>query len=384
MKVLFYADTVFGFGGVQRVLAVVAKGIAAKHDVTILTTDRPAGEDIYGYEGSGISFVHIAFDSPHDAQYWACKAVSGIYKTLKLKQHRAYERSFFLPRYRRKLVKAVNEGHYDVVVGVHAFFSLHLAAVRECLNAGTVIAWMHNSYEALFLKENPYLPQLHDFFFHEMGKVDEVVVLSHADEALFSKFITNVRAIYNPLTLTPRGRGGRSMKMLAVGRFSPRHKGFDILIRAFALFAQGNDEWTLEIVGEGDEEPLYRRMIAEARLEGRVRLSPFTKDIQSHYASAGIYILSSRWEGFGLVLVEAMAHGLPVISSDVPVAKELIDGRGVGVLFRNGDPADLAEKMAAMVRSDRKRMSDNAIDYAGTFSLDAVCRQWEEAFRKSQ
>jgi glycosyltransferase involved in cell wall biosynthesis len=132
------------------------------------------------------------------------------------------------------------------------------------------------------------------------------------------------KVIYNPLTLIPgEPSKGTSKKFLAVGRFSPLHKGFDLLIQAFALFAKKNSEWTLDIVGEGDEEQSYRSLIAQNHLEDRIAIHPFTNDIQNYYSDAQVYVLSSRWEGFGLVLVEAMAHGLPIVSSDLPTSPKI-------------------------------------------------------------
>ena len=125
----------------------------------------------------------------------------------------------------------VNSGNYDAVIGVHAFLSLHLSSVRKHLNVRSVIAWMHNSYNALFEKENPYLPGLKSFFANEMRRLDGIVVLSKSDERLFRKNLgLESVTIYNPLTLEPRGRASlRYKKFLAIGRFSPKHKGFDFM-----------------------------------------------------------------------------------------------------------------------------------------------------------
>lgn len=382
-KILFYADTVFGFGGVQRVLAVIAQALSDRNDITILSTDKAEDMSRYGYDKSNIQFKYISYNTKRDAEYYMCKCCSYIYKKYLPKTRitsRLYSHSFFLPKYKKKLIKNINSGGYDVVIGVHAFFSLHLASVRRKLNAPMVIGWMHNSFSALFDKENPYLPGLKSFFRWEMRNLNKIIVLSNSDKHLFE---TNLNlssdVIYNPLTLNPRGKGGiEHHKFLSVGRFSPRHKGFDILIEAFALFAKSNAEWTLEIVGEGDEESLYRQIIANHGLEARVAIKPFTTNIQKHYANASIYVLSSRWEGFGLVLVEAMAHGLPIIASDIPVARELLCEKGVADLFRSEDVADLANKMHYIAEGKNyTSLSSNALEYSGRFSVKEISEKWE-------
>ena len=139
----------------------------------------------------------------------------------------------------------------------------------------------------------------------------------------------------------------------------------------------------LEIVGEGEEEHMYRQLIAEHHLEQRVKICPFTNDIQRHYAGASVYVLSSRWEGQPLVLVEAMAHGLPIASSDLPVAKELLEGRHCGMFFKCGDVDDMAlalQRMSSTVKwAD---MSENALQASSLFSVENIRQQWIQVLKR--
>ncbi|MDO5130165.1 MAG: glycosyltransferase [Prevotellaceae bacterium] len=388
MKILFYADTVFGFGGVQRVLAVIAKALAKDNDVTILSTDTDENLSMYGYNQSDIHFDYILYNGKKNIEYFTCKAISCLYKKVLPKNRftaRLYSYSFFRPSYKRQLISKINRGHYDTVVGVHAFLSLHLAAVRNRLNSKNITAWMHNSYNALFDKENPYLPGLKSFFANEMRGLEGIVVLSKSDERLFRDNLgLESVTIYNPLTLTPRGRASvEYKKFLAVGRFSPKHKGFDLLIKAFAKFSQTNNDWMLEIVGEGEEENMYRQLIAEHQLEQRVKICPFTNDIQRHYAGASVYVLSSRWEGQPLVLVEAMAHGLPIVSSDLPVAKELLEGRGCGIFFKCGDINDMALALSRMSSTTEwADMSEKALKTSSLFKVENILQQWVKVLQR--
>ena len=91
-------------------------------------------------------------------------------------------------------------------------------------------------------------------------------------------------------------------------------------------------------------------MISEYHLENRIHLHPFTNHIQEYYSKAQVFILSSRWEGFGLVLTEAMAHGLPVISSNIPTSKEILED--FGIYFNNGDVKSLANKLQEATQID--------------------------------
>lgn len=384
MKILFYCDTVFSFGGVQRVLAEIAKSLSRMHDVTILTIDTGKDFSMYGYDRSAVKFDFISYPSRKGMENLICKGYSFFYKKW-LPHNRytsaVYAHSFFLPTCKRKLVAKVNAGGYDVVIGVHAYLSLHLAAVRRRIHAKTVLGWMHNSYEAFFEKENPYLPQLKEFFAYEMAKLDKIVVLSHTDKKKYEERLRlRAEVIYNPLTVEVKGRANLgSKRFLSVGRFSKGHKGFDLLIKAFAVFAEKNSDWTLEIVGEGIEEPLYRSLIKESKLEKRVLLSPFTKNVQYHYMNSSVYVLSSRWEGFGLVLIEAMAHGLPIISSDLPVTRELLEGKEVAILFEKENVCRLSECLNYMATvADLNEISEKSVAYAEKFKIDAIIKQWEK------
>ena len=165
-------------------------------------------------------------------------------------------------------------------------------------------------------------------------------------------------------------------RFLAVGRFSRKHKGFDLLIEAFHLFVQKNNEWHLDIVGEGCEESLYRNLINKYHLESRILLHPFTNNIQQYYSNAQIYVLSSRWEGFGLVLVEAMAHGLPVISSDLPTSKEIMGN--FGLYFKKGDIQELAQRLDDATHLDWQVKSEEAIKIAQRFDVHHIIEQWKQ------
>lgn len=384
MKILFYCDTVFSFGGVQRALAVIAHELSKKYHVAILTTDSRGKMSMYDYDKTHIMFLGMDYPPVCTFQRLVCKTYSFLYKYV-LPQtpvtSAIYARSFFPPAHRRKLIGIINEWNYDVVIGVHAYQALHLASIRDRIHVRTAIGWMHNSYEAFFEKEHPYLPRLKNFFKDRMGVLDEIVVLSQDDRNKYESFLgLTTRVIYNPLTLEVKGRADLRHKcFLSVGRFSPLHKGFDLLIKAFALFAQENAEWTLDIVGEGQEEELYRSLIMENKLEDRVRIHPFTKDIHQHYAGSSVYVLASRWEGMPLVLMEAMAYGLPVVASDIPIAKELLDGKGMAVFFEKENINRLADCLRYMAtEADLKSMGEKSIAYAENFKIDAIIEQWEK------
>lgn len=380
-RICFLTDSIFSFGGVQRVTAVIAKELAKDCDVTIVTLDREEAKDttFYDLSRSDIHYRFFAYPPTPAWKLWVCKAYSYLYRKV-LPQIRLtsdwYAHSSFPSEKRRALANELADGHYDAIVGVHAPLAVRLATCRKALGGTRLIGWIHNSYEALFGKQSLYIgPELRKHYEWQLEKLDKTVVLCHNDARKYP--FDNLQIIYNPLTLTPgQPSAGTSKKFLAVGRFSRLHKGFDLLIEAFRIFANEDKDWTLDLVGEGVEEPMYRRLIGRYGLEGRVTIHPFTNHIQDYYSQAQVYVLSSRWEGFGLVLVEAMAHGLPVVSSNLPTSEEIMGD--FGLYYINGDVNGLARQMLEATRIDWPSKSKEAMAIARRFDLGSIIRQWRQ------
>lgn len=385
-KICYIMDSIFSFGGVQRVTAVMAKELAKDCRVTIVTMDRPEMMDTTFYDlgEAAISYRFFAYPDTPRWKNCLCKVYSYLYRRV-LPQTRLtsdwYSHSSFPSEKRNALARELRQGDYDVIIGVHAPLAVRLAACRKQLGAARLIGWIHNSYEALFGTGSLYIgPELRKHYEWQLEKLDKTVVLCH-DDAQKYHFPTTV--VYNPLTLMPgQPSTSTSKKFLAVGRFSRLHKGFDLLIEAFQRFAQQNKEWTLDIVGEGVEEPIYRALIRKYHLENRITIHPFTTYIQEYYSQAQVYVLSSRWEGFGLVLVEAMAHGLPVVSSNLPTSREIMGD--FGLYYINGDVNGLARQMLAATQLDWAAKSREALQIAHKFDMESISRQWHQLLDASE
>ena len=379
-RICFLTDSIFSIGGVQRVTAVIAKELCKDNDVTIVTFDNPNSRDtsLYDLNEADIHYRFFAYPTIPQWKNYCCKGYSYLYRKLLPQTRltsRGYAHSSFPSEKRDALAKELQAGHYDTIIGVHAPLAVRLAACRKQLKGVRLIGWIHNSYEALFGNGSLYIgPELCKHYEYQLQKLDTTVVLCH-DDAQKYHFPTQV--IYNPLTLQPGEPSlGNSKRFLAVGRFSRFHKGFDLLIEAFRIFAETDKEWTLDIVGEGVEEKLYRKLIKVYQLEDRITIHPFTNHIQSYYSQAQVYVLSSRWEGFGLVLVEAMAHGLPVISSDLPTSKEIMGD--FGLYFIIGDVNGLAKQLHNATKLDWKNKSAEAFKIARNFDLNRIAEQWRK------
>ena len=384
-RICFIVDSIISYGGVQRVTAVIAKELAKDYDVTIVTFDPKEQKDtsLYGLNEAKIKYRFFTYPKVGKLKQSLCKVYSGLYLKMQLQGKlwsNLYAHSSFPSELRNALAAELKLENYDAIIGVHAPLAARLATLRKQLPNTKLIGWIHNSFEALFSKDSLYIgAERKRHYVYQFIKLDKTVLLCNHDVETYYQYdkIFKPTFIYNPLTLKPgEPSQGTSKRFLAVGRFSYQHKGFDLLIKAFHLFAQKNKEWKLDIVGEGPEGGLYRELISKYKLETRIEIHPFTNNIQSYYSNAQVYVLSSRWEGFGLVLVEAMAHGLPVISSDLPTSKEIMGD--FGLYFKNGDIQDLANRLEEATTIDWQKKSTEAKEISKRFDVDHIIEQWKQ------
>ena len=387
-KLCFLVDSIFTVGGVQRVTAVIAGALSKDYDVTIVTFDGPDKKDLSMYQLGDyhLHYQFISYPGVSPTKNKLCKAYSYLYRKILPKcglTSDLYAHSSFPKERRKALAKVLMEKQFDAVIGVHAFLAIRLATIKKELRGTKAIGWIHNSFDALLRKGSPYLgTELKYHYGRQLQKLDDVVVLYQQDAEMYQQtFGFKPTSVYNPLTLKPGPRSdGQQKRFLAVGRFSPNHKGFDLLILAFALFAKKNQAWQLDIVGDGAEKELLTKMIINNKLENRITLHPFTNEIQKFYSSASIYVLSSRWEGMPLVLVEAMSHGLPIIASDIPTCQEVLGD--FGLFFKNGDIQELAQRLEDATHLDWQKKSDEAITIAQRFDINQIAGQWKQLIER--
>src|ERR1700730_12249240 len=173
--------------------------------------------------------------------------------------------------------------------------------------------------------------------------------------------------------------------VVAMGRMEPQ-KGFDMLLRAFAQCAPKHPDWSLKIIGQGSERQRLTALVNELRLGDRVSLEPIVKEPERVLRGSDLFVLSSRYEGFPMVLLEAMASGLPVVSFDCPSGPREMIRQGIdGVL---GPPNDVGALAAALDRlmgaqDERQRLGRRAVEVIQRFGLPTVLAMWNEVLVKA-
>lgn len=349
-------------GGEERMCQLVANELhRRRYNVTVVLTDQLKNEGIIYPLDKGVKLYYLQKNRVE-------RKLNTWFKKLPEK------------RYRHILKKQ----HIDVVLDVGSPKSLLTTKAVEGLDI-KVVCWDHFNYPS-FRKRWCY-DDLKTLILN--GKIDRFVVLTQSDVSSYSKYEKDfpenfVWQIYNPSPIqtdcyVPRP----TKKVLACGRLANRQKGFDLLLDAWREVENQDSEWQLEIVGDGYSRPELEQQIVNLGLQ-RVTISHFTNNVREKYADAGIFVFSSRYEGLGLVLLEAESMSLPLISFDCPCGpREIVHHGYNGYLAEPENPHDLAEKLLTVMHDDelREQMGRNAFEASKQFHTDKIMNQWEELIK---
>lgn len=217
-------------------------------------------------------------------------------------------------------------------------------------------------------------------------RFDRFVVLTQEDKGYWGD-LPNMEVIPNAAILPPH-REYRSdvsrHRIIAVGRLDFQ-KGFDRLVDAWRIVAGDSrfDDWTLDIFGQGEWHDMLQKMIEKYGIGQRVHINIPVKDIWKEYSESSIIVMSSNYEGFGMVLVEAMSCGVPAVAFDCKCGPRDIISDGVnGILVKDGDIPALASAMMRLMSDSALRgsMSAEARKVTSAYSEEAVMRKWMALF----
>ncbi|HAT4202274.1 TPA: glycosyltransferase family 4 protein [Clostridium perfringens] len=387
MNICFVTDNVFSLGGVQRVVSVLANELVKKHNVDILciSNRNEINRKLYELDEN----INVIIDTDIFKKNILEKIVGKIGKIINERSSLLNNdsmvkilRNIYFPRsVRKKAIKRLNSKNYDVIIGVEGIFSILLGIISEDLNS-KLIGWQHNSYDAYFNTYKRYYWKQDILFKNYLKKLDKYVVLTDFDrDEVNNKFEINSVRIYNPLSFNSKEKSNLMEKnILFVGRLVEEQKGLDLLIETFNVVNKFNKEWILHIVGDGPDLTKLENLISEFELNNYVFIHPFTDNIQKYYLNSTIFLSTSRWEGFGLVITEAMECGVPVIAFDNSGPREIINKNKInGILVEKNNTIKMANEIINLIndKSYILELSKNSIIRANDYSVKSIAKEWE-------
>jgi len=215
-------------------------------------------------------------------------------------------------------------------------------------------------------------------------RFDEVVVLNSLEEDLWKR-VRKVRVIHNAVQYYPEEENELKAKnVIYVGR-AEYEKAPDRLIDVWRVVAEKHPDWTVSMYCTGAMLDKLKARVRDYGLEQQVRFMPPTKDMLSAYMSSSICVLTSRFEGFPVVLQEAMGCGIPCVSFNCPSGpRYIITDQEDGYLVRDGDIDGFAEKVCLLMEDEalRRRLGRQAKQSMARYGADVIMAQWRELFER--
>lgn len=341
MNILYCIPHLFNAGGMERVLTQKANWLAShtEHSITILTTEPvpPGTNECYFPLSDKVKVVNLNigfnadYTKPLPAKYFA-----------HMRRMRVY---------RRALIEYIRANSINLCISLCGKEIAFLRAL-PC----RTIAELHFSKDH---RQQLLMANHSGAFWSLLGRIrtrqlvralkplEQFIVLTEEDRAEWQKAgCSNVTVIPNPCSLdgTNLPKMAKTRTVLAVGRLHEQ-KGFDVLLHAWQHIEQVSPEWSLRIVGEGPKRKELENQINELRLQ-RVVMTGCVSDVKREYISASLFVLSSRYEGLPLALIEAMWCGLPCIAFDCPHGPKALLADCRGWIVPNGNTDALSEQIA--------------------------------------
>ena len=273
--------------------------------------------------------------------------------------------------------KYIKNNHIDVLIDVDTVLDVFsIPATR--FTKTKFIAWEHfNYYENLGVKFRDWGRKLSARF------ADAIITITNEDRGYFQenlKLHCPIYTIYNPITLpeTSIQYDLNSKMILSAGRLTYQ-KGFDLLIEVAKEVFQKYPDWKWIILGEGEQRKELEQKILRYQLQEHVILKGNVKNIEDYYKEAAIFALTSRYEGFGLVLTEAKSYRLPCVSFKCKAGpSEIILDDVNGYLIESFDIKEMSQKICHLIEDEnkRKQFSDHALDDTDKYAKNNVIQKW--------
>jgi glycosyltransferase involved in cell wall biosynthesis len=375
LKIRFLIMNAFAVGGTIRATFTLAGELARRHDVEIVSVYRLRATDPALPVPEGVRLRTLT-----DLRTATVESLPPLRRKLYEQPSRLFSSNDI--RYRNfslltdvallRFLASVRDG---ILIGTRP--GLNLLVAHLASDSVVRIGQDH-------LNLKTYHPGLRANMRAAYGRLDLLSTLTERDAAAYRKMLGDrppVECFPNPAPdVGGRRTSGDEKVVIAAGRLT-RQKAFDRLIDAWADVAPRHPDWQLRIFGEGPRRATLQRRIERHGIAGSAHLMGFTDRLHDELARASLYVMTSRVEGFPMVLLEAMGVGLPVVSVDCYTGPSDIVTDGVdGRIVPEEDRPALVEAMSELMGDDarRKAFGVRALEAAGRYELGDITARWEE------
>lgn len=373
MRIMYVVRTLHPMGGIERTLTDKANWLVNHGHEVIFVTYNQGGDEIFFTLNKGIQVQDLGCSIFSLYKYPVCS--------------RFFYYISLCKKFRSRFLQVERFFSPDVIVVPIPNAEDFIWDIVEVTHGKKVIVESHVAFDKVFIGKS-FTDRFLYFFYspiRAIRKVDLMVCLTERDAFCWRQHGVK-KVLISPNPITSYGDcldnvDKESNRILAVGRLTSQ-KRFDRLIEAFSLVAGTYPNWHVDIFGDGELRGNLENQIKENNLDGRVIIHCQSKEIYLEYWRSQFLVLSSDYEGFGLVITEAMACGIPVVATDCPFGpSEIIEDGKTGLLAKM-DAKDLADKMEWMMTHDEERrlMGVNAHQAAARFRKEIIMPQWEEAY----
>jgi glycosyltransferase involved in cell wall biosynthesis len=375
MKIIYCICSLYNPGGMERVLLNKVRYLKEKMgwDVSVVTTDQHGRPTFYPFP-EGVRIIDLGINYTDD------NGKSPILKTLGYLRRRR--------KHRKALTELLFKERPDIVDSLYPSESSFIPAIQD--GSRKVLELHFNRFFRLQYRRHGLLGLSDRLRSRQderiVRKFDSFVVLTEEDKGYWGN-LPNIEAIPNAANIAEATLSDCSAhRVIAVGRLDYQ-KGFDRLIEAWSIIKRepGYSDWQLDIFGQGEWKEMLENMIVDKGLTGSARINKPTNEIWKEYSCSSLIVMTSHFEGFGMVLVEAMLQGVPAVAFDCKCGpKDIIDNGKNGLLAPEGDVPALAEAMMKIMSDDslRRRMGEEALKIKEKYSEEKVMERWIQLFNQ--
>lgn len=374
MKIVYCVQGMHRRGGIERVITTKANYLAdLGYEVHIVTTDQHDWALAFPLS-EGVQHHDLGLNYNDDNKLGRWKRMLALHR--KRGEHRA------------KLERLFAEIKPDIVVSTFFQDAEILPSLKDGSKKVLELHSAKNTPILMYPAENKLLRlygRLRVLLQERLAKrYDQFIILTEEEKPLWSN-LNNVSVIHNPRTFTTEDRANvmLSRSVVAVGRYEYQ-KNFRQLIKVWSLInPELRTNWTLNIYGDGPLRKGIADEIERLRLSDSIVLHNSTSEIKAVYQSSAIYAMTSHFEGLPMVLLEAQAVGLPVVSYTCPSGpRDIITHGKDGYLVEMYDDEAMAKHLTSLMSNDalREEMSREAYLASERFALEGIMKQWIDLF----